>query len=260
MKRIISLVAALIIAVTFSVLPAIAKDTAYKDEEYGFSVNLPDDYTVINRTNLSSNSKFIERLGYSVKSFRLRMEEAGIVMYAADKDNRHQVQVKVWESDLSKEVQNLSSANDEQLSELLYLMSEQLQLDDGRLIESRVVKMSEQKFLSYRIQVADAFCLVQNVTVVGGKCYALVYYNSSPQMDEAEEKAQQALLTSFKVKKTAKAGDGGGYYLALRIICAAVAIVAVVVAVFLISSFVRDIRRRKEQPEIIPDKIKMRRK
>ena len=59
MKRIISLVAALIIAVTFSVLPAIAKDTAYKDEEYGFSVNLPDDYTVINRTNLSSNSKFI---------------------------------------------------------------------------------------------------------------------------------------------------------------------------------------------------------
>ncbi len=260
MKRVLAFVAAVITAVVFSVMPVSAKSNAYKDDEYGFSITLSDDYTLINRTNLSKNEEFIKRLGYSVKSFRLRMEESGIVLYAADADNQHQVQVKTWESDLSKEVKNLTGANDEQLSELLYLMSEQLSLEDGRLVDSRITTKNNQKFLTYTVEVADAFCYVQNITVVGGKCYALIYYNSSSSFSQSEKDEQLELIGSFNVKRVAEKGNEGGYYLVVRIICAIVAIAAIVVAVCLLSSFVRDIRRRKEQPETIPDKIKMRRK
>ncbi len=260
MKRILSFIAAVITAVVFSLMPVSAKGNQYKDEEYGFSITLSDDYTLINRTNLSKNEEFIKRLGYSVKTFRMRMEESGIVLYAADKDNQHQVQVKMWQSDLSQEVKNLTGATDEQLSELLYLMSEQLSLDDGRLVDSRITTKNNQKFLTYTVEVTDAFCYVQNITVVGGKCYSLVYYNSSPSFTQAEKDEQLKLLDSFTVKRVTEKGNEGGYYLIIRIICAIVAIAAIVVAVCLLSSFIRDIRRRKEQPEVIPDKIKMRRK
>ena len=259
MKRLISLAAAIIL-IALSAVSVWAATVDYTDEDYGYTISLPEDYTTINRTNLSSNAEFIERLGYSVKSFRLRMEESNILLYAADKDNRHQIQLKVWESDFSKEVEQLSTANDEQLSEMLYVMSGQLELEDGRLTDSRVTDVAGQKYLTYTVEVADAFTFVQNVTVVNGKCYALVYYNSSPQLSAEEQSAQQALLNSLKIKKVSTKAEGGGYYLVIRIICAAVAIVAIVVAVLLISSFVKDIKRRKEQPEIIPDRIKMRRK
>jgi len=259
MKKLMGVAIALVIAVLCS-LNVFAAKSGYTDEDYGFSVTLPQDYVVINRTNLSANSDFIKRLGYSVKSFRLRMEESGILLYAAEKDNQHQIQLKSWESDFSKEVGSLSSASGEQLSEMLYIMSEQLELEGGRLVDSRVTDVGGKKYLSYTVKVEDAFCFVQNVTVENGKCYSLIYYNSSAELTQAEKESQQAILKSLSIKKAATKAEGSGYFLVIRIICAAVAIVAIVVAVFLISSFVRDIKRRKEQPEIIPDRIKMRRK
>lgn len=259
MKRLVGIAVALVIAVLCT-LNVFGAKNGYTDEDYGFSISLPQDYTVINRTNLSSNKDFIKRLGYSVKSFRLRMEESGILLYAADKDNQHQIQLKSWESDFSKEVGSLSSASGQQLSEMLYIMSEQLELEGGRLIDSRVTDVGGKKYLTYTVKVEDAFCFVQNVTVENGKCFSLIYYNSSAELSQSEQESQQAILKSLNIKKTATKSEGSGYFLVIRIICAAVAIVAIVVAVFLISSFVRDIKHRKEQPEIIPDRIKMRRK
>ena len=49
----------------------------------------------------------------------------------------------------------------------------------------------------------------------------------------------------------------GSYGLSLRLISAVLLIAAVVFAVYLISSFVRDIRNRHNSPEVIPDHIKM---
>ncbi len=259
MKRIIALAVCLVVIV-FSAVNVVAAMQAYADEDNGYTINLPEDYTLLNRTNLSSNADFIQRLGYSVKSFRLRMEESNIVLYAADKDNQHQIQLKIWESDFSKQIDQLSSANDEQLSEILYVMSEQLTLDEGRLIDSRVTSVDGQKYLTYTVQVADAFCFVQNVTIVNGKCHALIYYNSSAELSKDEQAFQKQLLKSLQIKKIQQKAEGNGYFIVIRIICAIVCIVAIVVAVFLISSFVRDIKRRKQQPEIIPDRIKMRRK
>lgn len=259
MKRLIGIVAAFIILIlsTFSVFAA---KNDYIDEEYGFSITLPKDYVAINRSNLSSNSDYLKRIGYSVKSFRLRMEDSGIILYAADKDNQHQIQLKMWESDFSNQVGSLSSANNDQLSEMLYVMSEQLSLDGGRLTDSRITDVGGKKYLTYTVKVEDAFCFVQNVTVENGKCFSLIYYNSSPEFSEAELSQSKSLLRSLNVKKVATKKEGSGYYLIIRIICAAVAIVAIVVIVFLLSSFVKDIKLRKEQPEIIPDRIKMRRK
>ena len=117
-----------------------------------------------------------------------------------------------------------------------------------------------QKYLTYTVQVADAFCFVQNVTIVNGKCHALIYYNSSAELSKDERAFQKQLLKSLQIKKIQQKAEGNGYFIVIRIICAIVCIVAIVVAVFLISSFVRDIKRRKQQPEIIPDRIKMRRK
>lgn len=259
MKKLIGIAVALTIAI-LSCFNVFAAKNHYADEEYGFSITLPNDYIILNRTNLSSNSDFIKRLGYSVKSFKLRMEESGILLYSADNDNQHQIQLKSWESDFSKEVGSLSSANSDQLSEMLYVMSEQLELEGGRLIDSRVTDVSGKKYLTYTVEVDGAFCFVQSVTVENGKCYSLIYYNSAAEFSQTELDEQKTILKSLNIKKAATKTEGKGYFILIRIISAVVAIVALIVAVFLISSFVRDIKRRKDQPEIIPDRIKMRRK
>ncbi len=259
MKRIICLVIALLIMACASSV-ALAKGTKYYDDEHGFAITLPDGAIALNRSNLSRNSDFIERLGFSVKSFRSKLEESNILLYAADSDNTYQIQVRVWESTFSREIKNLSGLKGDRLNEALSLLGGNISASDSKLIDSRVIWVNEQPYLNYTVKVEEAFCYVESLTVVDGKCVALVYYNSNPTFSTEDSAAQQKLISSLKIDRKNNGSWGSGYNLLLRVVCALLVIGASVVVVFLISGFIKDIKNRREQPEIIPDRIKMRRK
>ncbi len=262
MKKLISLVICVLVAV-FGCTFANAESelmAVYQNDQYGFYLELPSQYTAIDRSTLSKNREFIEKIGYSVESFSAKLEQSDIVMYAATEDNDRQVQVKYWQSDFSKSIGNMSALNDEKLSTALKAMAEPLMVDENRILSSAVGKAGDIVYLYYVVQVEGKFCYTEYITVVNGYCYSLVYYNSSAEFSEAELNERDGIVLSFDISGASSKSIWGGYSLAVRIISAALLIVAAVVAVYIVSSFVRDIRNRRNSPEVIPDRIKMKHK
>ena len=258
-KAVCALFCAVIIAL--GICPAFAEQAqSYQSTDYGFSVEMPVGFTVIDRSSLSKHKTFIEKIGYSVKSFLSKMEEADMVLYAADSDNSHQAQVKVWKSDFSSEVGDLSALSADRLNTALEAMAKSVGGDGGTLIQSQTVQAGGTVFLCYTVRVEQAFCYSEYITVADGKCYALIYYNSSPEFSDAEIGQRDGILSSFKITAAQSGSIWGGYSLSVRIFSAVILLAATVFAVWIISSFIRDIRARRNAPETIPDRIKMKHK
>lgn len=256
MKRTVCAVLCAIMVIFSGVQAFAAKNVTYSDNDNGYSVRLPQGYTVIDRYNLSDNKDFIEKIGYSVPSFRNKMNQSDIYMYAADEENRHQVQLRIWESDFSEEVGLLSALSDDQLKTALDTMSASLG-DSVFLLGSRVYKKGELAFLVYDVKAGDSFCYREYLTVVNSDCYALIYYNSSDTFDDAESKQADIILDSLSVSVNIKGDKWSKYGLTLRIFSTVVIVAAAAGAVYIIYTFIRDFRRRKNAPESIPDHIQM---
>ncbi len=257
MKRAICLVICVIIAAVCGFTAFAAEPREYIGSDYGFSIELTDDYTVIDRSTVSKNKDFIEKIGYSVGSFSSKLEQSNIVMYAATEDNSHQVQIKRYQSDFSKGVANLSALDDDRLAVALEAMAKPLSGDGYELLHSAVATVGEVKYLCYIVRVDGKFCYTEYITVAREYCYSMVYYNSAPEFTSQEEEERDGFISSLAIDGAIGGSIWGGYSIALRIISGVLLIAAVIFAGFLISSFVRDIRDRRNSPEIIPDHIKM---
>ena len=262
--RFAALVAALVMSLTLCVSAA-----SYSDADSTFTVEIGSDYTVLRRDNLSKNKDFIEHLGSSVENFGKQMDQSGIKLYAATEDNSRQIQLRVWQSDFSKDIGSLSKLSDEQLA----IVREKLPaavIADGELKGTDEITASGAQWFCCTVKVdgtaqaadgeALGYCMREYITVSGGKFYALIYYNSSDELSAAELKEAGDVFASLKLKSEGSSRASGGYILLMRIVAAVLIVVAAVVAVFIISTFVRDIRLKKDSPEVIPEHIKMHRK
>ncbi len=256
MKRIISIILCIIIALAATVFAA-AETLAYQNTECGFSIALPNEFIIIDRSTLSKNSEFIEKIGYSVESFSVKLKQSNIVMYSATEDNARQIQIKYWQSDFSKGIGNLSTLDDERLATALSTMAKPISNEGNALLSSAIGKVGNNVYLCYTVQVDGKFCYTEYITVVNGYCYSLVYYNSSSEFSADEIAERDSVIAALSISGAENDSIWGGYSLSLRIISAVLLIAAVVFAVYLVSSFVRDIRNKRKSPEVIPDHIKM---
>lgn len=267
MKRAwIRLTAALICVALFGSV-ACAQD--YADSEQIFELKLGDEYTVLDDSNLKSHSDFITRLGSSVENFRKAMTAGGIRMYAATEDNSRQVQVKVWTGDAAERVGDLNALTDDGLQTLRTEIGGTLLSDGDELLESEQLERNEQIFFRFRVRAANylegdgnesiGYCFDEYLTIADGNFVALVFYNSGSDFSEAETAESRALFQAFTVHKAA-VRDDGERNMSLWVFSMVVLIAAAGVAVFVVSTFVRDLRSRRDKPETIPDRIKMRRK
>ena len=265
MKRILALTLTLILAIGLTA-PAAALTA---DEASGlFSLDPGEDYTVLTRTNLRKNSEFIERLGYTVSTFQKAMEDGDVFLYAATESNDRQVQVKCWagEEDFAQRIEDLTFLPEEKLD----LTREEIGLQvagEGELLSAETVERDGQIFFRFRVRsdvalesdaAAIGFCFDEYLTIADGRFCALLFYNAADDFSAADEKESARLFAAFGVTPTPEKSDWRNF--ALRIFAALLLIAAAVGAVYILSTFVRDIRLRREQPDSIPDRIKMRRK
>ncbi len=257
MKKVLALVICVAIILCGTAFASAEAIQVYQSTEYGYTAKLPEKYIILDRSNLSKNSEFIERIGYSVNSFSSKLTESNIVMYAATEDNTHQVQIKRWQSDFSKGIGNLSALDEERRNTALEAMAKPISEAGNTLVSAAVGEVGDSVYLCYTVQVEGKFSYTEYVTVVGGYGYSLVYYNSSPTFSAEETAERDKIISNFAINGAESDSIWGGYSLTLRIISAVLLIAAVVFAVYLVSSFVRDIRSRRNSPEVIPDHIKM---
>ena len=265
MKRTLALLLSLIL-----VIGLIAPAAALTDEEASglFSLDPGEDYTVLDRTNLRRNSEFIERLGYTVSTFRKAMEEGDVYLYAATADNDRQVQVKCWagEEDVAQRIEDLNYLPVDKRDLVRQELGQQL-AGEGDLLAAETVEREGQIFFRFRVrsdvalesdEAAIGYCFDEYLTITDGRFCALLYYNAATTFSAADEKESARLFAAFSVDPTPEKTDWRNF--ALRIFAALLLIAAAVGAVYILSTFVRDIRLRREQPDSIPDRIKMRRK
>lgn len=233
-----------------------------------FSLAPGEAYTVLSRSDLRKNSEFIERLGYTVSTFRKDMEEGDVFLFAATPDNDRQIQVKCWgdPEGIARKLEDLSYLPGEKRELALQEMGVQA-AGSGELLSAAVLEREGQVFFRFRVrsdvtleseESAEGYCFDEYLTVTNGRFCALLFYNAAGAFSDADETESERLFAAFSVAPTPEKTEWRNF--ALRVFAAVVLLAASVAAVYILSTFVRDIRHRREQPDSIPDRIKMRRK
>lgn len=265
MKRIVAVLVAVCLCLT--VLGSFIGAQEYIDPEERFELELSDEYTLLDRTNLKQNAEFITRLGSSVENFGKAMTEGGIYLYAATEDNARQVQVKVWTGDTSERLVNLSALDAEGLQTAQKEIGNALVSSGDTLLETEHTERGGQVFLRYRVRSSSdlesdsgsiGYCFDEYLTIVDGYFVALVFYNSSGEFSAKETAESKAIFDAFKVNQAAKRDSTRS--LALSIFSIIMLTVAVGVAAYVLWTFVRDLIIRRERSEPISDRIDIRRK
>ncbi len=240
----------------------------YIDPDERFELELSEEYTLLDRSNLKQNAEFISRLGSSVENFGKAMTEGSIYLYAATEDNARQVQVKVWTGDTSERIVDLSALDDGGLQTARTEIGNTLVSAGDTLLETEQTERDGQIFFRYRVRAATdlessdnesiGYCFDEYLTVVDGCFVALVFYNSSSEFSAAESAESKAIFDAFKVNQTVVRDSTRS--LALSIFSIVMLILGAGVAAYVLWTFVRDLCDRRERPETLTDRIKTRRK
>ena len=261
MKKLISALCACIVLVSAFCVTAAAQP--YTDSDSGVSVELPDEYTVLTSSNLSKYADFIESIGHSTESLRKAMNSGNIVMYAAVSDNTKQIHLKCWSSDFSVRTGDLSSLSEEGQNAALESMKKVICGDGNEILLSEKITHDGLTYLKLAVSVpADApFCYIQYVTVSGGRFISLVYYNAHGWLTADEQRAADSVFSTVSVPKKSGGISSFGIMTVTEIVLIALLILAgVALIIYIIRSFFIDYKNSREEPEIIPDRIKMNRK
>lgn len=259
MKRLIAFICAVAVAVIF---PFSAAAKSVSSSEHGVEIDFPDDYIVLTTGNLSKNGEFVESIGHSKESLRKAMNNGNIIFYAANQNNTKQLHVKSWTTDFSERIGELSGLGDESREATLQSIKNILVSDGHQVLFSNIFSHDNCLYLKLAVFVDgdNPFCYIQYITVTGGSFYSLVYYNAHGYLTVTEQKEADAVLSKMRI--IAKSDGGGiGAVTVIEIVLILALIVAALVVMFLIiRSFIMDILGKRVEPEVIPDRIKIKRK
>ena len=239
MKRLIAFICAIAVAVIF---PFSAAAKSVSSSEHGVEIDFPDDYIVLTTGKAMNNGN--------------------IIFYAANQNNTKQLHVKSWTTDFSERIGELSGLGDESREATLQSIKNILVSDGHQVLFSNIFSHDNCLYLKLAVFVDgdNPFCYIQYITVTGGSFYSLVYYNAHGYLTVTEQKEADAVLSKMRI--IAKSDGGGiGAVTVIEIVLILALIVAALVVMFLIiRSFIMDILGKRVEPEVIPDRIKIKRK
>lgn len=252
------LVAAITMISVFS-LTAAAKSVSNSD--WDVEINFPDEYIVLTTATLSKNTEFIESIGHSKESLRKAMNSGNIIFYAANEKNTKQFHVKCWTTDFSERIGNLHSLSGESREATLDSIKKILVSDGHEILFSNSFTHGESLFLKLAVSVKgdNPFCYIQYITVLAGNFYSLVYYNAHSYLTVAEQKEADSILSALKIRAK---GEGSGISVQEIVYFTLVGLVlvgALFIIFVILRSFLVDYKISKTEPEIIPDRIKIKR-
>lgn len=222
-------------------------------------VTFPENYTVITSDNISYNSDFIELLGYSEESFGKYLRQNNIVSFAANENNGRQFLFSVYETDLSKQLGDISGKTDSELEVI------------GNAIfgktDARIIRSDAEAFFEITTAVTDEdleYCTVQYVTIRNGKYYTLNYHGSEPQLSDSEYNEIRSVLGTLTIPRekgfAASVKTGGATQIFYSVFIGVLTLVGAVLIVLLSVSLIRDLRRNRNGRSKENFKIKRRKK
>ena len=257
LKAFLALITVAIITVMGSIVCFAA--TPANDSEHGISMSLPDGYVLLNSDTAEDNLDLIESLGYSLSSFKNYLKATGeneprTLFIGLNPTTKAQIAVKTWSTDFSKRVGDFAFLDDKSLS------VSAKELVTTKNSSYKTVSANGMKLIEIRSNAKDSggeFCSVQYITVCNNNFYSL-NFTFSGKIDDGKVGAAWSTLEGFKIKNNLIASnlDFGSILIIVLLFLAIIG--AIVFAVVIIISVVKDVKKHRDDPIETSDFIERR--
>ncbi len=259
MKRLVCALCAFV--TVFSLFSISASAKTVSNAELGVEIDFPDQYIVLSTGSLSKNSEFVESIGHSTESLRRAMKEGNILFYAANEKNTKQYHLKSWTTDFSERIGELAALSEQSRAAALESIKKVLVKDGHEILFSNTFTHGDNLFLKLAVFVDgdNPFCYIQYITVSSGRFYSLVYYNAHGYLTVAEQKEADSLLSTMHISTKSSRPKIDFQDVLYFVLIGAMIIGAIIVICIIVRSFIIDYKISKDEPEFVPDRIKMKR-
>lgn len=243
----------------FSVTGVLAENVA-KDESHALSLTLPENYLLLNADTAEDNVELIESLGYSLSSFKNYLKptangETQTLFLGVEPTSKAQVSVKSWSTDFSKKIGNFALLNDDSLSKTAK------ELVTAKGASYKTVSANGMKLIEVRLNGTDSggsFCSIQYITICNNAFYSL-NFTFSGKVDDTKVNLSWDTLSTFKIKTNITGGAWDIGSISIIILLSLAIVGAVIVAIIVIYSIIKDLKNRRNDPNEADDFIERRR-
>ena len=248
--------ALLILTVFLFTATGVLAENVAADDAHDLSLALPEGYLLLNTETAEDNLEIIESLGYSLSSFKsyLKPTENGemqTLFLGVEPSTKAQIAVKSWSTDFSKKIGDLSLLNDEALSKT----AKELVTVKGA--SYKTVSANGMKLIEIRLNGKDsggAFCSVQYITICNNNFYSL-NFSFAGNVDTQKVELAWSTLATLKIKSNIGNGDLDFGSILIIILLSLAILAAAVIAVIIIYSIIKDIKKRRTDPNETDDYI-----
>lgn len=242
-KRISALLSVLLMLIGLFSLSA----AAYSDKEFNFTVDAPEQYTVINADNVSSNQDFLQKINYTASGFKDYLAKNNIVYYAINKADGSEIVLKCVSSEFSKNIEDINLLSNEAIARVADTI-----LSDKSYT---VCEKNSSKFFKVTIDSEDrggGFFGSQYITVKNGYMYSLSFTFQNSIASTVSSKTENGVLESFYIDENSgfsweKFGD-----IIIAVIITLCIVLFVIVAGYVIYTFINDIRTKNSSNDVAP--------
>lgn len=232
----------------FSVTGALA-ETVVEDGAHSLSLNLPENYVLLNNDTAEDNAELIESLGYSLSSFKNYLKptqngEIQTLFLGVEPSTKAQITAKSWSTDFSKKIGNLALLDDEALSKT----AKELITTKGA--SYKAVSANGMKLIEVRSNGKDSggdFCSVQYITICNSNFYSLNFTFAGKVDNQKVELAWNTLAT-WQIKTDINSGAWDVSSIFIVILIGLAILAAAVVAGIIIYSIVKDLKKSRTDP------------
>lgn len=187
-----------------SLLLVLLLTTSCTDE---VQLDLPENFRILTTSNLRRHREELRALGYTPEAFALYLREPSMVIYAVSEDWSRQINLRIYESELSSHIGNLHVLSDEQLLSVKNnLLSQVYSNERLTLEESQLVVVNGVTFVRLNVRVESEranFSYLQLFTIANGQNISLTYYSALAEFDARELAEAEELFNSLNVNVNA---------------------------------------------------------
>lgn len=226
---------------SFGVLTVYGEEEILSAESHNLKLSLSDDYLVLTEENANKYSEEIKAFGYTVSSFKNYLIQNNIIIFGLDTKNKTQVAVKTFETDFSKEIEELSLLSDNALNDV----AKKLVTVKGA--SWRTAKVNGMRMIEMRYTGSDAggnFYSVQYITVRNGKIYSFCT-NFNGEKSDAKTEIAWNLVKNLNIENVTVKGAWTPSAIFEFAVIWVIIVIAAAAAVVIIVSFIRDRKRTK---------------
>ncbi|MBQ0083547.1 MAG: hypothetical protein KBS52_02125, partial [Clostridiales bacterium] len=190
------------------------------------------------------NKEYLHSINFSEKSFKDYIKEKSVIVYATDKKSG-EITLTRKSAEFAREIDDLYFVDDNGVHEIF-----------DKILGSNdygIVDCGKNRFIRFEYENKDkggVFSGFQLITVKNGELYAINYTVSGN--DIIDENIKLSLISSFEYTGDTELGKVGADTVITIIILILAILVFVGIAAYIVYTFYKDIKARKDENDVAP--------